>query len=184
MKNPRQTSQQQSLVISVLGENRQEVLHGITRYIRDSGCNVIETRTSTMGRQITIMCHAEGSWDSLARFESGMEKLAEKLGVKLVSSRTDARAFAQEMVPYAIDAVCIDQPGVLHELITFCANREISISELSARAYTALNTGTGMFAMQLAINVPAQMHIATLREEFMEFCDQLNIDAILEPIKQ
>jgi len=27
------------------------------------------------------------------------------------------------------------------------------------------------------------MHIAMLREEFLDFCDELNLDAVLEPIK-
>ncbi len=184
MKKPQQTSQQQSLVLSVLGENRPAVLHGITRYIRDSGCNVIETRTSTMGNQITIMCHAEGGWDNLARFESGMAKLAEQLEIKLSVTRTDMSVFSQEMIPYAIDAVCLDQPGVLHDMVAFCADRGIAIAEMSARNYTATNTGVQMFTMQLAVNVPARTHIASLREEFMEFCDRMNIDAILEPIKQ
>jgi glycine cleavage system transcriptional repressor len=33
------------------------------------------------------------------------------------------------------------------------------------------------------INIPASVHISGLREEFMEFCDQLNVDAIMEPVK-
>jgi glycine cleavage system transcriptional repressor len=32
--------------------------------------------------------------------------------------------------------------------------------------------------------VPANVHILSLREEFLDFCDDLNIDAILEPIKR
>ncbi len=27
------------------------------------------------------------------------------------------------------------------------------------------------------------LHIGVLREEFMDFCDSLNLDAILEPVK-
>lgn len=184
MQKPEQSSAQQSLVLSVLGENRQDVLHGITAYLRDSGCSVLETRTATMGSQLTLMCHASGSWDSLARFENGMQKLAEKLGVKIVATRSGDSDFASEMMPYAIDAVCIDQPGVLHSLIEFCAERGISVAELSARAYVATNTGLQMFTMQIAVNVPVNVHIAALREEFMDFCDRMNIDAILEPIKQ
>jgi len=35
----------------------------------------------------------------------------------------------------------------------------------------------------MAINVPAKLHVSQLREEFHELCDQLNLDAILEPVK-
>ena len=35
----------------------------------------------------------------------------------------------------------------------------------------------------LAIGIPANTHIALLREEFLDFCDDLNLDAVMEPIK-
>ena len=40
-----------------------------------------------------------------------------------------------------------------------------------------------MFSVQANVNVPANLSIAQLREEFTEFCDHLNLDAILEPVK-
>jgi glycine cleavage system transcriptional repressor len=33
------------------------------------------------------------------------------------------------------------------------------------------------------LHVPARIQIAALREEFMELCDHMNLDAILEPHK-
>jgi len=38
-----------------------------------------------------------------------------------------------------------------------------------------------MFAVQMIVNVPSRLHIGVLREEFMDFCDHLNLDAILSP---
>jgi glycine cleavage system transcriptional repressor len=35
----------------------------------------------------------------------------------------------------------------------------------------------------MVVNVPSKLHLGVLREEFMDFCDQLNLDAILEPVK-
>jgi glycine cleavage system transcriptional repressor len=40
-----------------------------------------------------------------------------------------------------------------------------------------------MFAVQMSVNVPSSIHIAQLREEFLELSDRLNLDAILEPVK-
>ncbi len=40
-----------------------------------------------------------------------------------------------------------------------------------------------MFSVQMMVHVPAKVNIAALREEFMDVCDQLNLDAILEPVK-
>jgi glycine cleavage system transcriptional repressor len=35
----------------------------------------------------------------------------------------------------------------------------------------------------MVIHVPTRIHIAALREEFMDLCDNMNLDAILEPLK-
>ena len=38
-------------------------------------------------------------------------------------------------------------------------------------------------AVQMIINVPKRLQLAHLREEFMDYCDAQNLDAILEPVK-
>ena len=40
-----------------------------------------------------------------------------------------------------------------------------------------------MFSVQATVSIPADVSIAQLREEFLQFCDHMNIDGILEPIK-
>jgi glycine cleavage system transcriptional repressor len=65
----------------------------------------------------------------------------------------------------------------------FFASRSIDIIEVSTRGYPAAHTGAPMFAVQMIINVPSKLQVAQLREEFMDFCDSLNLDAILEPVK-
>jgi glycine cleavage system transcriptional repressor len=55
--------------------------------------------------------------------------------------------------------------------------------DFSALRVTATQTETPMFSVQMFINIPAAIHISALREEFMEFCHHLNVDAIMEPVK-
>jgi glycine cleavage system transcriptional repressor len=35
----------------------------------------------------------------------------------------------------------------------------------------------------MVTHTPSRIHIAALREEFLDLCDQMNLDAILEPLK-
>jgi len=37
--------------------------------------------------------------------------------------------------------------------------------------------------VHMTLDVPADTHIAGLREEFLDFCDRLNLDAVIEPVK-
>ena len=40
-----------------------------------------------------------------------------------------------------------------------------------------------MFSVHMLLDVPGEIQIASLREEFLDFCDQLNLDAVIEPMK-
>lgn len=86
-------------------------------------------------------------------------------------------------MPYLVDVVCLDQPGIVFNLANFFASRSIEISEVATRRYAAAHTGAPMFAVQMTVSLPGSVHISHLRDEFLEFCDRLNLDAILEPVK-
>jgi glycine cleavage system transcriptional repressor len=79
--------------------------------------------------------------------------------------------------------VAIDQEGIIAGLAGFFASREIEIADLNTRQYNAAHTGAIMFSVQMTINIPASVHLATLREEFHVFCDEQNLDAIIEPFQ-
>jgi len=42
-----------------------------------------------------------------------------------------------------------------------------------------MQTGADMFSAQITVGIPANTHIAALRDDFLEFCDGLNLDAII-----
>jgi glycine cleavage system transcriptional repressor len=41
-----------------------------------------------------------------------------------------------------------------------------------------------MFAVQLVVNVLAKTNLASLREQFHEYCEEQNLDAIIEPLQR
>ena len=72
---------------------------------------------------------------------------------------------------------------MLFQLADFLDRQGISIENLQSTRYQAMHTGAEMFSAQITIGVPARMHIAALRDDFLEFCDHLNLDAIMDPMK-
>ena len=97
--------------------------------------------------------------------------------------RTEVKPPRPDTVNYTVDVVCLDQPGVLHSLAGFFSSRGVDIGDISTRTYSAAHTGAPMFSVYMVVHVPTRIHIAALREEFMDLCDNLNLDAILEPMK-
>lgn len=173
----------QFLVISAIGENRPDTLHALTRAVRDCGCNIAESRMHLLGSDFAMQCLATGAWNMLAKLEAQLPKLEKDLGLRVSFHRTEERAPREDLIPYTVDVVCPDQPGILFNLTDFLLQREISVEELSTHTYLAQHTGAPMFSVYLVVSIPVSVHIPMLREEFLDFCDHLNLDAILEPVK-
>jgi len=76
-----------------------------------------------------------------------------------------------------------DFAGRLAGSADFFDKQGITIESLHSSRYRAMQTGAEMFTSQVTIGIPANMHIAALRDDFMEFCDHLNLDAIMDPMK-
>jgi glycine cleavage system transcriptional repressor len=174
---------QQLMVISAVGGDRTGVVHDLTRVILDCGGSIKESRMTGLGAEFAMLLLVTGNWHTVTRMEQELARFAEANGLTVQLKRTEPKKFGKELLPYAIDVVCLDQPGIVHNLAGFFAERNIEIGEVTTRSYPAAHTGTAMFSVQMFINIPAGLHISGLREEFMEFCDQLNLDAIMEPVK-
>jgi glycine cleavage system transcriptional repressor len=172
----------QYLAVSAIGSDRPGMVHDLTRVISDCGGNIAESRMAALGSEFAMLLLVNGNWHALARIESELTRLTEN-GLTVHVKRTEPRAARAEMLPYSVDIVSLDQTGIVAGLSGFFSGRGIDISEVSTRSYAAAHTGAPMFAVQMIINVPGKLQVAQLREDFMDFCDSLNLDAILEPVK-
>jgi glycine cleavage system transcriptional repressor len=168
-------------VISALGKDRPGIVHELSKAILDSGCNVEDSRMTVLGGEFALILMVSGHWGAITRLERQLPPLEQKLELTIVSKHTEPRAGAQDRVPYTVDVVAMDHPGIVHEVADFFASRDINIEELGTWTYPAAHTGTPMFSLNMTVSIPADVHIGRLRDEFTGFCDNLNLDATIEP---
>lgn len=173
----------QYLVISALGRDRPGIVRNLTRPLTDSGANILDSRMTILGGEFAILMMIEGSWDTIAKLENQMPGLQQKLELTITTRRTENQHQVESVLPYAVNVVSLDHPGIVHQLAEFFSNRNINIQDLYTDSYRAAHTGTPMFTANMTVNIPAAVSIARLREEFLDFCDSLNLDGILEPSK-
>ena len=173
----------QLIAISAIGGDRTGLVYDLTRVVVDCGGNVLESRMTALGNEFAMLLLVSGNWHTLAKLEGELQKVAEASGMTISARRTEIKPPRPDVVNYTVDVVCLDQPGVLHSLAGFFASRGVDIGDISTRTYSAAHTGAPMFSVYMVVHVPTRIHIAALREEFMDLCDNLNLDAILEPMK-
>ena len=159
------------------------MVQDITKVILGCGGNIEESRMTTLGAEFAVLMLVSGNWHTLNSLEKGLEKLSGDDTLTFTIRKTGERPDKNDRMPYAVDVVCLDQQGIVFGLANFFAARDIEIADVATRRYSAAHTGAPMFAVQMAVNVPATVHVAQLREEFLEMSDRLNLDAILEPVK-
>lgn len=172
-----------NLVISVLGKDQPGIVDKLSQCILDAGGNIADSRMTVLGGDFAVILMVSGNWNAIAKLEAQLEPVAESLGMTLTLRRTEDRMTQRNLLPYGVDVVALDHPGIVHHLASFFSARAINIQDMNTSTYSAAHTGTPMFSVHMTVEIPADQHIATIREDFVEFCDQLNLDGIIEPIK-
>jgi len=171
------------LVITASGADKIGLVDRLAGRIADSGCNIEESRMAVLEGQFALIMLVSGSWHALSRLEGQMVALGEQLGLTILHGRTRKRERAEPAIPYNVEVVTMDRPGIVRSLSAFFSRNGISIEELQTNTYPAPHTDTPLFSVVMTVGIPAKVHIPTLRGDFLDYCDDLNLDASFEPVR-
>lgn len=170
------------LVISSIGTDQPGIVNEIAKACSSNQCNIIDSRMTVLGGEFAVIMMVSGNWDAIGKLESTLPALSKKLNLTTTIKHTNARSSAPALA-YSVNVVALDNPGIVHDIAQYFSQQNINIDDLQTGTYSAPHTGTQMFNLMMTIRLSADTHIASLREEFMEFCDELNLDAIIEPLR-
>ncbi len=171
------------LVISVLGSDRPGLVNDLSKIVAENHCNIADSRMTVLGGEFAVLMLVAGKWDTIAKLEAQLTNVAKKLDLTVMLRRTDKRPLQPKAVPYHISVVSLDHPGIVYDIANFFSKQNINIENLDTSTYQAAHTGSTMFNLSMVVNIPANIHLAGLREQFFLFCDERNLDAMLEPCR-
>jgi glycine cleavage system transcriptional repressor len=171
------------LLIHTLTPASRAPLLTLAKRIADAGCSLSDARVSTIANDTSLLMLAAGAWDAIAKLETALAKLARDEELRLSHYRTGPREQSGTLLPYLVEVVAADRPGILVRVVEFFSRNDIRVEQLSSMRYEAMQTGAPMFQAQITIGIPSELHLATLRDDFLELCDGLNLDAIMDPVK-
>ena len=171
------------LVISAQGKDRPGIVNTLSKAALDSGCNITNSRMAVLGGEFALILLINGSEEAVAAMQQRLPALEEELQLSIIAKPTSPRVAEQRWLPYRVEVVAMDHPGIVHPITEFFSKQNINIEEVETETYAAPHTGTTMFSLSMTVAVPDAVSISRLRETFIEFCDQLNLDAVIEPVK-
>ena len=103
----------QHIVISAVGSDRVGMVHELSKAIADCGGSISESRMTSLGNEFAMLLLVNGNWHTLAKLEGEFKKLADATGMNIQLRRTEERSARNDMLPYSIDVVCLDQTGIV-----------------------------------------------------------------------
>lgn len=169
------------LAITIHGSADKQIFTEVSNIASSSDCHILRSQGMVIGSDAAFNAVVEGHWNCVAKFEAAMEKLKKKFKLDITMHRTELTSNNLQLIPYVAQIIALDQPDMLYNMVHFFSGRGISIETLQCDSYRAGPTHTPMLNVNLAVNLNVDINIADLREQFMLFCDEFNIDGILEP---
>lgn len=173
-----------SLVISALGNDKSGIVNELSKAILDQGGNITESRMTVLGGEFVMMLLIKGNQKCIDNILSKLEKTGENLNLTLIAKETETQESALKRLPYQITVVSMDHPGIVHNISDFLSSHGLNIEEIDTKTYPAAHTGTPMFSLEMTISIPVDSSVRSLRDEFITFCDDLNLDVSLESKRQ
>jgi glycine cleavage system transcriptional repressor len=170
------------LVISAVGEDRPGIVKTLSESIVAVGANIDESRMTLLGGEFAGILLVSGDADVMEALQVALPEIERKTGLSITTKETTPRISEQQTMPYEVTAVAMDQPGIVHRVTEFFSERDINIRELSTSTYAAAHSGTPMFALEMIVDVATGSRVSQLRKDFVDFCDDLLIDAAIESV--
>lgn len=177
------THKAEQLVISAIGTDRPGIVNELSQLIAQHKGNIDDSRMTVLGGEFAIILLISAAAVELDKIEIVLNQEAATLSLSILSKRTGSQDSKADTIPYLVDVVAMDNPGIVYKLADFFSHKNINIQNMRTDRYQAPHTGTQMFSIEMVIAIPANIIIADLRDEFLDLCEDMNLDASLEAIR-
>ena len=98
-------SNQNYLVLSALGKDKPGIVDQLSKAVFDLGCNITDTRMTVLGGEFALLQMIEGQWNQLAKLENSIAELSSRLGLTIITERTEERQQDAALLPYIVDVI-------------------------------------------------------------------------------
>ena len=167
------------LNILAMADKTKNPLFLIANLCQINQCNILNCYMSTLSGQQCCIILVAANWSEIAKLESGLTSLQSEQGLSIITTRPAPNGPPESFLPYMAQLIGVDSPGTVSAVMQFFLSQQINIEAL--RTETISLNNTPMTTITVAINVPVNMSIADLRDQFLILCDEMNIDGNIEP---
>ena len=173
------SSEKAYLVITAVGPDRAGLVSELSSLIHAAGANLEDSRMAVLGGEFALLLLVSGTEPALASVEGRVREGERALGLTLLLKRTTARAH-KHVLRYTIRVSGFDRPGIVQSITGILAQRGVNLDALESRVTNAPHSGTPLFVLEAALEVPSEVALSDLRRELSARCNEESLDLTLE----
>lgn len=179
----------QHLAVVALGPSDTSLISEFARLTSKHSCQITNSHIYQQGEHYSFSFLLSGTWGAIAKIEAALTAMANKSGIALFMQRTtacdasDTSTKPKPAMPYILYVNAEDNAQLLHQITRFLQHEHVDIQEIFIDTYKARYTQLPMLSLTIRALIPTATAVGEWRERFMIFCDELNIDAMMEPEK-
>jgi glycine cleavage system transcriptional repressor len=173
----------ETLIITAIASDQALLLTQLCAFASKYNGNIEYSNMAAFGNESVLTLSISGQWNTIARLEAAMPTLEKSLGSPVLYKRMIVEKNTDALLPYIVNVVALNHPGLLQEITEFFAEQDIIIHSLETQIETIQNSSARLFSLTMKILIPGDLSISEMRDQFMLLCDDFNVDGAIEPEK-
>lgn len=166
---------QQSLLISIIAEDKPGIVESLANIIAQHNGNWLESKMARLGGQFTGIVQVDINEKDLAPLSQALKPL-ESQGITLSLTTSNSDTELQDPSPVSFKVTGDDRPGIVQELSTLMANCGANIEEFATYIAGAPFSGGVLFTMEGCASLPPTLKKWKLAEKMESLSDDLMVE--------
>lgn len=174
--------QSKVVVLTLIGPDKPGVVEALSECVAQHRGNWEESRMAHLGGQFAGLLRVTVPSNSLQALEQDLRGLgAQGLAVHSHAEATPTKADAGRRV--RLELAAHDREGIVRDISTVIASRNLNVEELSTRCESAAMTGETLFRAEALLRLPEDQTTTTdtiraLRDELEAIGNDLMVDLV------
>ncbi len=168
-----------SLVVSIVGADRQGIVRSIAERAERFGANWAASRMTKLANEFAGTVHFEVPRDKADALASALRGL-EASGLQIIIARSDAARTPESFRSIELELVGEDRKGIVSRLTNILAQRGVSIENIHTELIRSGVSGMQTFRIDAHLLVPVSLPVDALRQELGGLASEMMVDIALD----
>lgn len=166
--------------MTAVGPDRPGLVSEISSLVLSAGANLEDSRMAILGGEFALLVLVSGDEKATREVAARSDALGAKLGLHLFTKPTTQRQAVTDHLPFEIRVTGVDRPGIVQRVTGVLAGRGVNVASFESRLEFAPESGTPLFILEAALQVPSALALEDLRRELGKACEEEDWDYTLE----